>query len=91
MADPKSPEQNKAEDDADAAAVAAAAEKAKADAAREEQRLAEKAKADNQHLHDADYSGPLTGDQAAARLAKFGPLSGRETKPATVPSSKAGK
>ena len=36
------------------------------------------------HLADADYVGPLTGEQAQARIAKFGYGSTRtpETKPA---------
>jgi hypothetical protein len=86
MAD-KTADQIKAEEEA---AAKAAAEKAKADEAREALRIAEKAKADNPHLHDPDYTGPITGQQALARLDKFGPLGGRETKPATAETKPVG-
>lgn len=40
------------------------------------------------HLADPEYVGPLTGDQALARIAKFRKP---DSKPAAVPQTKAAK
>ncbi|HZP85857.1 MAG TPA: hypothetical protein VFB54_03490 [Burkholderiales bacterium] len=57
---------------------------AKAEIAAEHAKAA--AKKEHKPHHELDYTGPLTGDQAAERHARFGDLAFRheETKPAAA-------